>query len=71
MFCAETIAIISGKPSGTAMTIMMTASMTASTTAFTGTAQFEKYAAISAPLNPLSMKKDLKMKATAIAIPPI
>ena len=42
MFCAETIAIIRGNPSGTAITIIITANMTASTIALTTAIQLEQ-----------------------------
>ena len=53
MFWAETMAIINGKPSGTAMTMMMTASMTASTTMLSTSIQSAQKAAMRAISKPL------------------
>ena len=71
MFCAETIAIISGSPSGTATTMMMTASITASTRSLTTTSQFEQYAMMRAISKPLWITRRWNIKAIAIATPPM
>ena len=71
MFWAETIAIISGRPSGTAMTIMMTASITASTASFSRGIQPGNVTKISNWGKRLISTMRWSMKASAMATPPI
>ena len=72
MFCAETIAIISGSPSGTAITMMMTASITDWITASSRAAHWKTPSANrNASMPPSPMTSVFMSIATAIAIPPM
>ena len=71
IFWADTIAIMRGRPSGTAMTMMITASMTASTALFSRDIQLPRETETEN-----SGKKERStifwnMKATAMAMPPM
>ena len=72
MFCAETIAIISGRPSGTAITMMITASITDWITASSRAAHWNTPSANrNASIPPSPMNRVFTSIAIAIAIPPI